>query len=174
MSTRIAIVAGAGSGLGQATALALHAAGYTIVAVDRSESGLNELPDAITHREVADATDPAVPVPLVDKIATEVGAPSVLVNTIGARKAAMSNPVPGAGRTQAASAGSAMKARDLDMTIRTVAAVLWASLRSSARVSAHWCAPAAARIRSGTCGSAPDTHAATARRSYWARAAAWK
>ena len=84
MSTRIAIVAGAGSGLGQATALALHAAGYTVVAVDRSESGLNELPDAITHREVADATDPAVPVPLVDKIATEVGAPSVLVNTIGA------------------------------------------------------------------------------------------
>ena len=84
MSTRIAIVAGAGSGLGQASALALHAAGYTVVAVDRSGSGLNELPDAITHREVADATDPAVPVPLVDKIATEVGAPSVLVNTIGA------------------------------------------------------------------------------------------
>src|SRR5260370_8176284 len=83
MSTRIAIVAGAGSGLGQATALALHAAGYTVVAVDRSESGLNELPDAITHREVADATDPAVPVPLVDKIATEAGPPSVLANTIG-------------------------------------------------------------------------------------------
>jgi DNA-binding NarL/FixJ family response regulator len=35
-------------------------------------------------------------------------------------------------------------------------------------------APAAARIRSGTSGSAPDTHAATARRSYCARAAAWK
>jgi len=84
MSTRIAIVAGAGSGLGQATALALHAAGYTVVAVDRSESALSELPDAITHREVADATDPAVPVPLADKIAAEVGAPNVLVNTIGA------------------------------------------------------------------------------------------
>ena len=49
----------------------------------------------------------------------------------------MSNPVPGAGRTQAARAGSAMKASDLDITIRTVAAVLWASERSSARVSAH-------------------------------------
>jgi NAD(P)-dependent dehydrogenase (short-subunit alcohol dehydrogenase family) len=84
MSTRIAIVTGAGSGLGQATALALHAAGYTVVAVDRSESGLSELPDEITHREVADATDPAVPVPLADKIAAEVGAPNVLVNTIGA------------------------------------------------------------------------------------------
>ena len=77
----------------------------------------------------------------------------------------MSNPVPGAGRTQAARAGSAMNARARDMTIRTVAAVLCASERSSARVSAHWWAPAAARICSGTSGSAPDTQAATARRS---------
>ena len=77
----------------------------------------------------------------------------------------MSNPPPGAGRTQAARAGSAMKARALDMTIRTVAAVLWASDRSSARVSAHWRAPAASRIRSGTSGSAPETQAATVRRS---------
>ena len=58
-----------------------------------------------------------------------------------------------------------MKARDLLMTIRTVAAVLWASLRSSARVYAHWRAPAAIKIRSGTCGSRPETQAATARRS---------
>ena len=86
----------------------------------------------------------------------------------------MSNPPPGPGSTLAARAGSAMKARDLDMTIRTVAAVLWASERSSARVSAHWRAPAASRIRSGTSGSAPDTQAATVRRSYRARAAAWK
>jgi hypothetical protein len=33
------------------------------------------------------------------------------------KKAGISNPVPGAGRTQAARAGSAMKARDLLMTI---------------------------------------------------------
>ena len=50
------------------------------------------------------------------------------------RKAGMSNPVPGAGRTLAARSGSAMNARARDMTIRTVAAVLWASPRSSARV----------------------------------------
>ena len=86
----------------------------------------------------------------------------------------MSKPSPGPGRTEAASAGSAMKDRARDMTIRTVAAVLWASPRSSARVSAQWRAPAAARIRSGTSGSAPDTQAATARRSYSASAAAWK
>ncbi len=83
MSTEIAIVVGAGTGLGQATALALHRAGLTVVAVDRSEAGLKQLPDEI-HREVADATDPAVPGPLVDRIAAELGPPSILVNTIGA------------------------------------------------------------------------------------------
>jgi NAD(P)-dependent dehydrogenase (short-subunit alcohol dehydrogenase family) len=83
MSTPIAIVVGAGSGLGQATALTLNRAGLTVVAVDRSEAGLKQLPGEI-HREVADATDPAVPGPLVNRIAAEVGPPSILVNTIGA------------------------------------------------------------------------------------------
>ena len=83
MSTRIAIVVGAGSGLGQATALTLHRGGLTVVAVDRNEAGLAELPDEI-RREVADATDPTVPGPLVERIATEVGPPDILVNTIGA------------------------------------------------------------------------------------------
>jgi NAD(P)-dependent dehydrogenase (short-subunit alcohol dehydrogenase family) len=83
MSTPIAIVVGSGSGLGQVTALTLHNAGLTVVAVDRNEAGLKKLPDAI-RREVADATDPAVPGPLVNRIAAEVGPPDVLVNTIGA------------------------------------------------------------------------------------------
>jgi NAD(P)-dependent dehydrogenase (short-subunit alcohol dehydrogenase family) len=83
MSTSTAIVVGAGTGLGLATALTLHRAGLTVVAVDRNEAGLNQLPEAV-HREVADATDPAVPGPLVDRIAAEVGVPSILVNTIGA------------------------------------------------------------------------------------------
>jgi len=72
MSTPIAIVVGAGSGLGQATALTLHRAGLTVVAVDRNEAGLKKLPDAI-RREVADATDPAVPGPLVNRITAAVG-----------------------------------------------------------------------------------------------------
>jgi NAD(P)-dependent dehydrogenase (short-subunit alcohol dehydrogenase family) len=83
MSRRIAIVAGAGNGLGQATALALHAAGLTVVAVDRNEAGLKELPEGM-YLEVADGTDPTVPGPLVERIAAEVGPPDVLVNTIGA------------------------------------------------------------------------------------------
>jgi NAD(P)-dependent dehydrogenase (short-subunit alcohol dehydrogenase family) len=83
MNSRTAIVAGAGSGLGQATALKLHADGFTVVAVDRNEPGLKELPDGI-HVEVADATDPSVPGPLVDRVVAEIGPPDVLVNTIGA------------------------------------------------------------------------------------------
>src|SRR6478672_12329549 len=83
MSSRTAIVAGAGSGLGQAVALKLHTDGLTVVAVDRNEAGLKELPDGI-HTEVADATDPTVPGPLVDRLVAQVGPPDVLVNTIGA------------------------------------------------------------------------------------------
>jgi NAD(P)-dependent dehydrogenase (short-subunit alcohol dehydrogenase family) len=83
MTTSIAIVAGAGSGLGQSTALALHSAGLTVVAVDRSAAGLKQLPSQV-RPEVADATDPAVPGPLVDRIAAEIGPPDILVNTIGA------------------------------------------------------------------------------------------
>jgi NAD(P)-dependent dehydrogenase (short-subunit alcohol dehydrogenase family) len=83
MNSHVAIVVGAGGPLGRATAVALTASGLTVVGVDRNEPGLAELPDGI-HREVADATDPAVATRLVDRIAGEVGPPDVLVNTIGA------------------------------------------------------------------------------------------
>jgi NAD(P)-dependent dehydrogenase (short-subunit alcohol dehydrogenase family) len=83
MSTRLAIVVGAGSGLGQATARALHDDGLTVVAVDRNEAGLKQLPDGI-RLEGADASDPTVPPALIDRIVAEVGPPDILVNTIGA------------------------------------------------------------------------------------------
>jgi 3-oxoacyl-[acyl-carrier protein] reductase len=83
MSTRIAIVAGAGGGLGKATVLSLHSAGLTVVAVDRTEANLTDLP-AVIHREVADATDPATATPLLDRVVAKVGPPDVLINTIGA------------------------------------------------------------------------------------------
>ncbi len=83
MSAKVAIVAGAAGGLGQATAVTLAAGGLTVVAVDRNEHGLGDLPDGI-RREVADATDPAAATRLIDRIAGEVGPPDVLVNTIGA------------------------------------------------------------------------------------------
>ena len=82
MSDRVAIVAGAGGPLGRAAAVKLAAAGFTVVGVDRNEDGLRELPDGI--RQVpGDTTDPAVPKALIDRVVAEVGAPDVLVNTIG-------------------------------------------------------------------------------------------
>ena len=83
MSAKVAIVAGAGGGLGHATAVTLAAAGLTVVAVDRNVRGLRDLPDSI-RAEVADSTDPAEVTRLIDRIASEVGPPDVLVNTIGA------------------------------------------------------------------------------------------
>jgi len=83
MSAHVAVVAGAGGALGQATALTLAADGLTVVAVDRNEAVLRQFPDKV-HREVADTTDPAVATRLIDRIASEVGPPDVLVNTIGA------------------------------------------------------------------------------------------
>ena len=83
MNAKVAIVAGAGGPLGHATAVTLAAGGLTVVAVDRDEHGLGDLPDDI-RREVADAADPAVATRLIDRIAGEVGPPGVLVNAIGA------------------------------------------------------------------------------------------
>ena len=83
MGAKVAIVAGGGGPTGRATAMALAASGLSVVAVDRSEARLGDLPDGV-RPEVADTTDPAVTADLVDRIAAEVGPPDVLVNTIGA------------------------------------------------------------------------------------------
>jgi NAD(P)-dependent dehydrogenase (short-subunit alcohol dehydrogenase family) len=82
MSAQAAIVAGGGGALGHATAAALAASGRTVVAIDRSEHALRELPDSV-RPEVADTSDPAAAKGVIDRIASEVGPPDVLVNTIG-------------------------------------------------------------------------------------------
>jgi NAD(P)-dependent dehydrogenase (short-subunit alcohol dehydrogenase family) len=83
MSAHVAIVAGAGGALGHALAATLAASGLTVVAVDRNEDALRELPGGV-RTEVADTTDPAAAKALIDRIADEAGPPEVLVNTIGA------------------------------------------------------------------------------------------
>jgi NAD(P)-dependent dehydrogenase (short-subunit alcohol dehydrogenase family) len=82
-SAKVAIVTGGGGSLGRATTVMLAARGLTVVAVDRNEQALRELPDNIV-REPADTTDPATAKSLIDRIAADVGPPDVLVNTIGA------------------------------------------------------------------------------------------
>ena len=76
MSAKIAIVTGAGAGsLGRATAVALADRGVTVVAVDRNEHALRELPDGV-RREVADTT---AATRLIDRIAGDVGTRSRLL-----------------------------------------------------------------------------------------------
>jgi NAD(P)-dependent dehydrogenase (short-subunit alcohol dehydrogenase family) len=82
MNGPVAIVAGAGGELGRAVVEKLTAAGFTVAGIDRSEQALKQLPDGI-WRETADPADPAAARNAVDRIAAEVGAPEVLVNTIG-------------------------------------------------------------------------------------------
>ena len=83
MGAQVAIVAGAGGALGRATTATLAASGLTVVAVDRNERALRELPDG-ARPEVADTTDPTAVKGLIDRIVAEVGPPQALVNTIGA------------------------------------------------------------------------------------------
>jgi NAD(P)-dependent dehydrogenase (short-subunit alcohol dehydrogenase family) len=82
MSAKVAIVTGGGGSLGRATAINLAARGLTVVAVDRNEHALRDLPDGIV-REAVDATDPIAARSAVDRIAADVGPPDILVNTIG-------------------------------------------------------------------------------------------
>ena len=82
MTGRVAIVVGAGGELGLATVPKLTAAGFQVVGIDRSEAALKRLGDSIRY-EIGDATDPGTARSLIDQIATEVGPPEVLVNTIG-------------------------------------------------------------------------------------------
>jgi NADP-dependent 3-hydroxy acid dehydrogenase YdfG len=67
MSTHVAVVIGAGGALGRATAATLADSGLTVVAVDRTQDALRELPGSI-RSEVADTTDPATATPLVDRL----------------------------------------------------------------------------------------------------------
>lgn len=77
----LAIVAGAGS-VGRATAVALTAAGRTVVLINRSADAMREVPDGI-RGEVADPTDAAKVKAAIDRLAAELGPPAVLVNTVG-------------------------------------------------------------------------------------------
>jgi NAD(P)-dependent dehydrogenase (short-subunit alcohol dehydrogenase family) len=79
----VAVVAGAGGALGHATTAVLAASGFAVVALDRSEQAMSDLPGAV-RKEAADLADPAAVAELVDRIAAEAGSPGVLVNTVGA------------------------------------------------------------------------------------------
>ena len=86
---RIAVVTGGGSGIGRATALALHADGFSVVLAGRRRDVLEEtvaLANAAPPRMLAvptDVADPASIVALFDTVQTTYGRIDLLFNNAG-------------------------------------------------------------------------------------------
>jgi NAD(P)-dependent dehydrogenase (short-subunit alcohol dehydrogenase family) len=86
-ATRIALVTGAGSGVGRAAALALAGVGYTVVLAGRREDALRETaalaPGTRMHAVPADVSDPASVAALFETIRATHGRLDVLFNNAG-------------------------------------------------------------------------------------------
>jgi NAD(P)-dependent dehydrogenase (short-subunit alcohol dehydrogenase family) len=86
---KVAIVTGAGRGLGQTMALTLAQAGAAVVAVARTESEIQQTADAIGKLGKMglaipiDVTNSTAVDQLVDRVAIELGSVDILVNTAG-------------------------------------------------------------------------------------------
>ena len=83
-SERIAVVTGASSGIGEATARGLHQAGFAVVLGARREDRLMAVAREIGGRGLpVDVRDPASIASFVDAIAAEYGQVEVLINNAG-------------------------------------------------------------------------------------------
>ena len=87
MTSKIALVTGAGSGIGRATALALSKAGFSVCLTGRRREPLEETaalaPDSETLVAPADVTDPASVTALFQAIEARFGRLDVLFNNAG-------------------------------------------------------------------------------------------
>jgi len=83
MTVKVALVTGASSGIGDATARRLAQLGYTVYAVARRVDRMAALKDRGIRTEAADVTDDAALVALVEKIISETGRIDVVVNNAG-------------------------------------------------------------------------------------------
>lgn len=90
ISQSIALVTGASSGIGAATARALAAQGAVVALAARGEAGLSAVAGEIraaggaAHVFAADLSDPAAAAGLHARLTAEVGHPAILVNSAGA------------------------------------------------------------------------------------------
>ena len=83
MTTRVALVTGGSSGIGEATALALREAGLEVYAVARRVDRMAGLEKAGVHAFAMDVTDDASMVAGIERIIRERGRIDVLVNNAG-------------------------------------------------------------------------------------------
>jgi NAD(P)-dependent dehydrogenase (short-subunit alcohol dehydrogenase family) len=82
-SIKTALITGASSGIGEATALQLAELGYTVYAGARRVERMSDLADRGIRTRVLDVTDDATMVALVEAIVSETGRIDVLVNNAG-------------------------------------------------------------------------------------------
>jgi NAD(P)-dependent dehydrogenase (short-subunit alcohol dehydrogenase family) len=82
-STKTALVTGASSGIGEATALHLAELGYTVYAGARRVERMSDLADRGIRTRSVDVTDDPSMVALVEAILTDTGRIDVLVNNAG-------------------------------------------------------------------------------------------
>ena len=89
MADRVAVITGASSGIGEATAKALAGEGYAVVLAARREERINELADEIRSGGAkalavpTDVSDPDAATALVQAAKDEFGSVDVLVNNAG-------------------------------------------------------------------------------------------
>src|SRR6478735_12707611 len=81
--TRVALVTGASSGIGEETARLLQEAGFTTYAVARRVDRMAALADAGVHTFAMDVTDDASMVAGINRIVVDQGRIDVLVNNAG-------------------------------------------------------------------------------------------
>lgn len=91
LNGRVAVVTGAGSGIGQATAVALARQGCQLALVDIDEAGMartrGQLPGVPVSTHVTDVSDADQMASLPDQVVAEHGACHILVNNAGVTSA---------------------------------------------------------------------------------------